>query len=155
METIFFFNLALSASSEYLCYGYTTIINVLLYQCWDFRRENMTSIDVEFRRPKSTPAIKELMLMNFLTDGKLRMMSQVTIHTYPIINWAVIFGLRAWETWRRCSSRDKCLAMVSQQCTMWSHCPTLKAYNAGIDFSRQNLASVDVRFWRLKSIPAL
>ena len=28
-------------------------------------------------------------------------------------------------------------------------------YNAGIDFSRQNLTSVDVRFWRLKSIPAL
>ena len=28
-------------------------------------------------------------------------------------------------------------------------------YNAGIDFSRQNLTSVDVRFCRLKSIPAL
>ena len=28
-------------------------------------------------------------------------------------------------------------------------------YSEGIDFSRQNLTSVDVRFWRLKSIPAL
>ena len=28
-------------------------------------------------------------------------------------------------------------------------------YSAGIDFSRQNLTSTDVRFWRLKSIPAL
>ena len=28
-------------------------------------------------------------------------------------------------------------------------------YSAGIDFSRQNLTSADVRFWRLKSIPAL
>ena len=28
-------------------------------------------------------------------------------------------------------------------------------YSAGIDFSRHNLPSVDVRFWRLKSIPAL
>ena len=28
-------------------------------------------------------------------------------------------------------------------------------YSAGIDFSRQNLTSVDVRFWRLKSTPAL
>ena len=28
-------------------------------------------------------------------------------------------------------------------------------YSAGTDFSRQNLTSVDVRFWRLKSIPAL
>ena len=29
------------------------------------------------------------------------------------------------------------------------------SYNAGIDFSRQNLTSTDVRFWRLKSISAL
>ena len=28
-------------------------------------------------------------------------------------------------------------------------------YSAGIDFRRQNLTSTDVRFWRLKSIPAL
>ena len=28
-------------------------------------------------------------------------------------------------------------------------------YSAGIDFRRQNLTFVDVRFWRLKSIPAL
>ena len=28
-------------------------------------------------------------------------------------------------------------------------------YSAGVDFSRQNLTSTDVRFWRLKSIPAL
>ena len=31
----------------------------------------------------------------------------------------------------------------------------LNPYSAGIDFSRQNLTSVDDRFWRLKSIPAL
>ena len=29
------------------------------------------------------------------------------------------------------------------------------SYSAGIDFSRQNVMSTDVRFWRLKSIPAL
>ena len=28
-------------------------------------------------------------------------------------------------------------------------------YSAGIDFTRPNLTSVDVRFWRLKSIPVL
>ena len=28
-------------------------------------------------------------------------------------------------------------------------------YSAGIDLSRHTLTSVDVRFWRLKSIPAL
>ena len=28
-------------------------------------------------------------------------------------------------------------------------------YSTGIDFSCQNLTSADVRFWRLKSIPAL
>ena len=31
----------------------------------------------------------------------------------------------------------------------------LNPYSAGIDFSRQNLMSVDVRFCRLKSIPTL
>ena len=31
----------------------------------------------------------------------------------------------------------------------------LNPYSTGIDFSRQNLTSVDVRFWRLKSLPAL
>ena len=31
----------------------------------------------------------------------------------------------------------------------------INPYSAGIDFSRQNLTSVDVSFWRLKSIPAL
>ena len=30
----------------------------------------------------------------------------------------------------------------------------LRPYSVGIDFRRQNLTSVDVRFWRLKSIPA-
>ena len=29
------------------------------------------------------------------------------------------------------------------------------SYSAGIDFSRQNLRTIDVRFWWLKSIPAL
>ena len=28
-------------------------------------------------------------------------------------------------------------------------------FSAGIDLSRQNLTSIDVRFWRLISIPAL
>ena len=31
----------------------------------------------------------------------------------------------------------------------------INPYSASIDFSRQNVTSVDVRFWRLKSIPAL
>ena len=31
----------------------------------------------------------------------------------------------------------------------------INSYSAGIDFRRQNLTSVDVRFRRLKSIPAL
>ena len=35
-----------------------------------------------------------------------------------------------------------------------AHC-RFNPYSAGIDFSCQNLTSVDVRFWRQKSIPAL
>ena len=30
----------------------------------------------------------------------------------------------------------------------------INPFSAGINFRRQNLTSVDVRFWRLKSIPA-
>ena len=33
--------------------------------------------------------------------------------------------------------------------------PSKLTITAGIDFSRQNLTSVDVKFWRPKSIPAL
>ena len=36
---------------------------------------------------------------------------------------------------------------------VYDHQKYLYSYSAGIDFSRQNLTSVDVRFWRLKSIP--
>ena len=32
---------------------------------------------------------------------------------------------------------------------------SINPFSAGIDFCRQNLTSVDVRFGRLKSIPAL
>ena len=39
--------------------------------------------------------------------------------------------------------------------SVWIEMCLFNPYSAGIDFSRQNLTSVDVRFWRLKSIPAL
>ena len=32
---------------------------------------------------------------------------------------------------------------------------SVNPYSAGIDFSRQNLTSVEVRFWQQKSIPTL
>ena len=38
---------------------------------------------------------------------------------------------------------------------VYEHQKYVYSYNAGIDFSRENLTSTDVRFWRLKSIPAL
>ena len=55
---------------------------------------------------------------------------------------------------------------INQQCLVFAGgllgLSTLKvlvapvaAYSSGTDFSRQNLTSVDVRFWLLKSIPAL
>ena len=37
----------------------------------------------------------------------------------------------------------------------YDHYKYFNSYSAGIDFSRQNLTSTDLRFWRLKSIPAL
>ena len=38
---------------------------------------------------------------------------------------------------------------------VYGHDKYFYSYSAGIDFSRQNLTSTDVRFWLLKSIPAL
>ena len=38
---------------------------------------------------------------------------------------------------------------------VYGHYKYVYSYSTGIDFSRQNLTSTDVRFWRLKSIPAL
>ena len=38
---------------------------------------------------------------------------------------------------------------------VYAHCKLFYSYSAVLDFRRQNLKSTDVRFWRLKSIPAL
>ena len=38
---------------------------------------------------------------------------------------------------------------------VYGHYKYVYSYNEGIDFSRQNLTSIDARFCRLKSIPAL
>ena len=46
-----------------------------------------------------------------------------------------------------------CCAIVCDTGPTWTL--TFKCYSTGIDFSCQNLTSVDVRFWRLKSTPAL
>ena len=59
-----------------------------------------------------------------------------------------IFGLKLNEIWGNFQ-----LLKVSETLDyfFWRFNP----YNAWIDFSRQNLTSVDVRFWRRKSITAL
>ena len=38
---------------------------------------------------------------------------------------------------------------------VYGHHNFFNSSSAGIDFRRQNLTSTDVRFWRLKSTPAL
>ena len=38
---------------------------------------------------------------------------------------------------------------------VYGHYKYFNSYTAWIDFGRQNLTSTDVRFWRIKSIPAL
>ena len=38
---------------------------------------------------------------------------------------------------------------------VYGHYKYFYVYSAEIDFSRQNVTSTDVTFWRLKSIPAL
>ena len=37
----------------------------------------------------------------------------------------------------------------------YGHYKYVYSYSAGIDIRRQNLKSLDVRFWRLMSIPAV
>ena len=52
--------------------------------------------------------------------------------------------------------------LVSSFCFIWipmlwvcGHYEYFKSFSAGIVFRRQNLTSVDVRFWRLKTVPEL
>ena len=62
-----------------------------------------------------------------------------------------------------CSGTLKNLSAISKwSVPVWSYPPILCLYvywvnpfSTGIDFRRQNLTSIDVRFWRLKSIIAL
>ena len=61
--------LAPSASFEYICYGSTVII----INCFNsfsagtvFRRQNLTSIDVRFRRLKTVPALKGSSYMHWI-----------------------------------------------------------------------------------------
>ena len=56
-----------------------------------------------------------------------------------ISNWTEPFGLH-----------DLCKNIAAPKGLM-----DFNPYSVGIDFSRQSLTSVDVRFWRLKSIPTL
>ena len=37
----------------------------------------------------------------------------------------------------------------------YGHHKYFESYSAGIDFSRQNLTSTDVRFWRIRSVSGL
>ena len=54
--------LALSASFEYLCYGSTPIVNILIFFSAgiDVRRQNLTSKDVWFWRIETLPALEGL-----------------------------------------------------------------------------------------------
>ena len=59
--------------------------------------------------------------------------------------------------WHCAKMTEAQLSGVKVECAKLSGYPIIHNYSfsAGIDFSRQNLTSVDVRFWRLKSVPAL
>ena len=59
-----------------------------------------------------------------------------------------MFGLQVYEY--SFFTHFKLWIAVARHSFKW-----VNSYSAGIDFSRQNLTSVDVKFWRLKSIPAL
>ena len=62
-------------------------------------------------------------------------------------------GVFQFETTRNVLVSSFCFIWIPML-WVWGYYKYFYSYSAGIDFSRQNLTSTDVRFWRLKSIPA-
>ena len=78
----------------------------------------------------------------------------------PLQRWNIFYKL--WRTKGFFQFEIIITALVSSFWFIWipmllvySHYKYFYFYIAGIDFSRQNLTSTDVRFWRLNSIRAM
>ena len=58
------------------------------------------------------------------------------------------------KTWRVIHVHGKEQICIIYYIIHYFHKERVYPYSAGIDFSRQKLTSVDVRFWQLKSVSA-
>ena len=80
-------------------------------------------------------------------------------------------GRIKWDTIYRCADRSLCLVIAQRGWHLIAYSThsihyrdtaaeftqlrgNINPFSAGTVFSRQNLTSVDVRFWRLKTVPA-
>ena len=87
------------------------------------------------------------------------------IKAISIIGEFTILSCELWHFFRssqveNCASMDESFPVADIEgvrgfISVFSENKFFNSYSAGIDFSRQNQTSVDVRFWRLKSVPAL
>ena len=64
---------------------------------------------------------------------------------------------RLWNSWKTISicSGSQCTTIDHLQSLFTGHKLLINPFSAGTDFRRQNMTSIDVWFWRLKSTPAL
>ena len=103
------------------------------YSAWVyFRRQNLTSIDVRFWRLKSISTftlktLKYFCIYNGDQQGFFQFQIMINVLSFILIPMLWLHG----------------------------HYKYCHSYSAWIDFRRQNLTSIDVRFWRLKSIHAM
>ena len=72
-----------------------------------------------------------------------------------ITSIASLFILPSNKAWRKMNIKLSEIILVVLIQIIHNNFTHFNPYSAGIDFSRQNLMSVDVRFWHLKSIPTL
>ena len=107
-------------------------------------------------------AWREIWVHLFVTRGEIWVKSNVDyvnnkcqwICTVTTRHQRHVMELQAWDLLQTYAYRKTALSdaesMLGQHRGLWT---SINPYSAGIDFSRQNLTSVDVRFWRLKSLP--
>ena len=93
-----------SALFEYLCYGSTVIIIVNSFSAGiDFRRQNLTSIDVKIWRPSLVPALKGLNQKKPTAVGKIRCNSSFKQRTD---SWKHVSRLKKVNPYSRGSTSD-------------------------------------------------
>ena len=167
--------LSLSSSFEYLYYGSTAIINIFTPTA---RGSSYSDVAVKVKYALlngpalAWPAIffwADASFIEYITCGTVgrarpiisvvswncewRRATQLTHITVHMIHWCWA-NAESTSLFSICN-HHKCPLHLNTCVMGLRPSEIFYPFSAGIDFIRQNLASTDVRFWRLKSIPAL